>query len=234
MMDPSELAAMLLATLDDRRLSRAERAALRSVLDEQAPSSEKLASFRHKAFSIAQEAAETQHSRELIGWLEDVIKLFIPKTAPAAVAEVRFSPGDACLRLIQDELDRARTSADICVFTITDDRIAARIVSAHTRGVRVRIITDDDKSEDLGSDIERLAAAGIPVRRDRTEHHMHHKFAVLDDERLLSGSYNWTRSAAAHNEENVLLTADTRLVRPYRRAFEELWAALALGCAPRV
>src|SRR6185369_692047 len=96
-----------------------------------------------------------------------------------------FSPGDACLTAILRELERTRKTADICVFTITDDRIARAIIGAHERRVAVRIITDNDKQYDGGSDIDRLRRAGVPLKVDETEHHMHHKFAVLDGATLL-------------------------------------------------
>ena len=47
----------------------------------------------------------------------------------------------------------------------------------------------------------RLARSGIAVAFDSSPHHMHHKFAIFDLTRLLTGSYNWTRSAAESNEE---------------------------------
>ena len=52
---------------------------------------------------------------------------------------------------------------------------------------------------------------------------MHHKFAVFDRRILLTGSYNWTRSAAGHNEENLLVTDEAKLVGPYLQRFEKLW-----------
>ena len=90
----------------------------------------------------------------------------------------------------------------------------------------VRLLTDDDKSFDRGSDIERLEAAGVPVRTDRSEHHMHHKFALFDRALVITGSYNWTRSAARHNRENLLVSDDPRLVAPYLRRFDEDWEGL--------
>lgn len=39
----------------------------------------------------------------------------------------------------------------------------------------MRVITDDDQSRSNGSDIQTIASAGIPVRDDRTNTHMHHK-----------------------------------------------------------
>ena len=40
---------------------------------------------------------------------------------------------------------------------------ADAILAAHKRGVRVRIITDDDQTKTRGSDVHDLAKAGIPV-----------------------------------------------------------------------
>jgi phosphatidylserine/phosphatidylglycerophosphate/cardiolipin synthase-like enzyme len=111
------------------------------------------------------------------------------------------------------------------VFTITDDELTDAVLDAHRRGVKVRVITDNDKANDLGSDVDRLARAGVPVRMDRTEHHMHHKFAVFDGHTVATGSYNWTRSAATHNRENVAVTNDPKLVRAYAEGFDGLWRA---------
>ena len=88
------------------------------------------------------------------------------------------------------------------------------------------MLSDDDKSLDLGSDIERLAASGVPVAVDRSPHHMHHKFALFDGARLLTGSYNWTRSGDRYNHVNLMLTTDPRLVGKYVKAFEEMWVEL--------
>ena len=91
----------------------------------------------------------------------------------------------------------------------------------------MRVVTDNDKAADLGSDVAELAAAGVPVRVDRTPFHMHHKFALFDDARLLAGSYNWTRGAAEQNEESLIDTGDPGLLRAFAGQFAKLWEALA-------
>jgi phosphatidylserine/phosphatidylglycerophosphate/cardiolipin synthase-like enzyme len=113
------------------------------------------------------------------------------------------------------------------VFTVTDDRISDAMLAAHKRGVRLRVITDNDKAFDLGSDVQRLGAAGVAVRVDRTQFHMHHKFALFDGRRLLNGSYNWTRGAARDNEENVVVTDDAALIAAFQGTFDQLWERLA-------
>ena len=39
----------------------------------------------------------------------------------------------------------------------------------------------------------------------------------------MTGSYNWTRSAAEHNRENLAVTDDRRLVAAFSEEFERLW-----------
>jgi phosphatidylserine/phosphatidylglycerophosphate/cardiolipin synthase-like enzyme len=52
------------------------------------------------------------------------------------------------------------------------------------------------------------------------------KFAIADQDLLLTGSYNWTRAAAAENDENIVITDNPQLVRSFTRKFEELWSKL--------
>jgi cardiolipin hydrolase len=116
---------------------------------------------------------------------------------------------------------------DVCVFTITDDEVSDAMVQAMARGVEIRVITDDLKSQDMGSDVGRLKRVEIPLRMDKSDYHMHHKFALFDQSILLTGSYNWTRSAFKYNEENIVVTRDKRLRRAFSQEFEQLWEKLA-------
>lgn len=221
-MGPGEMDEVLASLLDDHRLSRAERKELRSVVAERGLDAERLAVFRSRAFDLAERSLGDE-GKVVVRWLEAVVKSLLPQAEAGPEAEVRFSPGLECLGLINGEIDRAQRTIDICVFTITDDRIVERIGRAHGRGVKIRIITDDDKSLDKGSDIERMRQGGLDIRTDVSPFHMHHKFAIFDRDTVLTGSYNWTRSAATHNQENVVRSTDRALVGTFAKAFARLW-----------
>ena len=136
---------------------------------------------------------------------------------------VYFSPGEDCVNHIIDLINEAYNHLDICVFTISDDRISRAIVDAMKNGVDIRIISDNFKIEDSGSDILDLSRVGIPVKLDTTENHMHHKFMIVDKKIVLTGSYNWTRSAALYNQENIISTEDEEVVLKFSNEFEKLW-----------
>lgn len=211
-------------TFDDKRITSSERKALIKILNDYAPTNHQMNLLRSKIFKLAQNNTSGAKNAQVINWLEDAVKILnSAKPREEVKNNVYFSPGTECLEAILAELGSAFSTIDICVFTISDNRIADKLKYCKMKGVKIRLLTDDEKTFDLGSDIEELARSGISVRIDRTRHHMHHKFCVVDNKRVITGSYNWTRSAEQYNHENVLITNDKKVVDAYCNEFEKLW-----------
>lgn len=136
-----------------------------------------------------------------------------------------YAHGATSLTRLIATLMTARRSLSVAVFSLTCDEIAQALLDLHRRGVKVRLLTDDEQVSSSGSDVASLRAAGIPVRHDGNRTRLlHHKFAVIDGSVLLTGSFNWTRSAVLQNDENVLVLRDAGVARTYERHFEEMWA----------
>jgi mitochondrial cardiolipin hydrolase len=210
-------------TLDDLTFSRSEKKAVSQVLDrDYFLTKEQRDILRVKLFELARQRTEGRQNHAVLDWLEIANKLLLHRQD----TYVYFSPGDQCRNAIKEQLKQAVSSVDICVFTISDNRISDAVRDCYHRGVPIRIITDDEKTEDFGSDIYKLEKAGIQVRLDHSPYHMHHKYAVFDNQRVITGSYNWTRSAADHNLENILLTDDKRAVQAYKDEFDRLWNSM--------
>ena len=228
-MQPDQLRQLLDQSLEDLLLTRSEKQAFRQVFDEISLSPTQLLQLRQIVFQTARERLIQRDSQLIVDWLEEMMKVLQAATANQAELlppECYFAPGDDCPQRIIQLMHAARQEIDICVFTITDDRIADSIIQAHQRGIALRIITDNEKAFDLGSDVTRLQDAGIQVKVDQTPFHMHHKFALFDKQLLLTGSYNWTRGAARDNLENFIVTSERRLVESFHAAFEKLWRRL--------
>ncbi|KAG0245539.1 hypothetical protein B0O80DRAFT_430848 [Mortierella sp. GBAus27b] len=139
-----------------------------------------------------------------------------------------FFPSEQSFHKLVKTLDDSKKSLDICVYTITDDQLAKAIIRAHERGVKVRIISDNDKANDLGSDVNRLRDDNhIGVRLDHSPSYMHHKFAVVDDALVINGSYNWTKGARFDNRENLTLTNSPKAIQEFKAEFERLWKEFA-------
>ncbi len=223
-MDIDALDRNLRESVQDFRLDADEKVELRAL--GQQLDAGRVRFLRNRAFDIVREAILQRPTDSLAAmqWLEQVIKtLDAASDAAPVVSSAYFSPGDSCLRRLGELMRSCRSSLDICVFTIADDRLTDAILHCHARGVQVRVVSDNDKQHDSGSDIARLRDHGVKVRLDDTAAHMHHKFALFDGSLLANGSFNWTRSATRDNDENLVVSDDVNLVRVFGLQFEKLW-----------
>lgn len=229
-----ELETALIKTFDDFRLSSGEKHALKEIFLPYKNDLETLYFARNRAFSLVttQIRDSAKHHLESIKWLEQVIKIIehVGDKKSQLRASVHFSPGTECVTQIRDQIKYAKRTIDVCVFTISDDSISEKLMDAHKRGVTLRIITDDDKSEDTGSDIHRMKKFGIPIKIDNNPSHMHHKFAVIDNNVAINGSFNWTRSASRYNHEDIVVNNNPDIVNEYIRRFTELWSKFKTAC----
>ena len=123
------------------------------------------------------------------------------------------------LKTLQD----SKHSIDVCMLTIASREVSDALISAHQAGVIVRVVTNDEQMMYSGTQASRLRWAGIQVGIDESEFLMHHKFAIVDGELLMSGSLNWTAQGLCGNQENVIITSEAKLVWPFLNQFELLW-----------
>lgn len=149
----------------------------------------------------------------------------LPK--PAAVEDgvsVYFSPNGGCMDALRFAIGRARTTIDVQAFILSTSLVSRPLEDAAKRGVRVRIIMDSEQAEaDFALD-EKLAEAGVAVYRHAVPEggSMHHKTMVIDGATVITGSFNFSRSAQEKNAENlVVITGKPRIAAAYTADFEK-------------
>lgn len=219
-----EIIDYLSGSLSDSILNRQEKQTLKSLVVSKAPGTEQLNFVRSKMFDLANEKIDETNYKLILEWVKNTNSALSARFTTRSSAF--FSPGESCRQAINEQINSAKESLKICVFTISDDMITKAILAAHRRGVNIQLLTDNDKLLDLGSDIIELRKAGIAIKVDNTPNHMHHKFMIADDESAITGSYNWTRSAAKFNYENIIISSEGSLVRDFINEFERLWNSM--------
>jgi len=222
-MNNAEIEKILSDSLLDFRLDQDEKNQLKQLVE--SLRFDQINFLRNKSFALCREYIEAGGSDAFraLNWLERVIKAVLPIEPEDSVeSSAFFSPGKDCRNKIISLVKRAKKRVDICVFTISDNLISDAIQDAYERGVRVTIISDNDKANDRGSDVYSLSEKGVKVLFDDSPNHMHHKFALIDDKILINGSFNWTRSATTSNEENIVVTRDEKLVASFKTQFDKL------------
>ena len=103
--------------------------------------------------------------------------LFFPDTETAN----RTGP----LEELSRTLNSATSSLSVCVFAISNWKLIDILISAHQRGVVVRVIMDKEQMSVNPSPVEKLRRNGIQVRHNSDSYFMHHKFTVVDERCLV-------------------------------------------------
>ena len=63
---------------------------------------------------------------------------------------------------------------------------------------------------------------------------LHHKFAVIDNKTVITGSFNWSPSAAHTNDETLLVIHSPQLAQHFPREMDRLWDGAELGITPNI
>ncbi len=134
---------------------------------------------------------------------------------------------EECEGVVLRNIEQSRESIWIAAYAFTRTRIAAALVAAHRRGVRVEMKMDVNQAEFEGAQklIEWLRSEGVPVTLIRTAGEfsaMHNKFMVFDLSRVVTGSYNFTTVAQVSNWENLVWVDSADMAEQYKQAWDAI------------
>jgi phosphatidylserine/phosphatidylglycerophosphate/cardiolipin synthase-like enzyme len=146
-----------------------------------------------------------------------------PWISSAQDIQVYFSPNGGCERAVISEIKKATQTIDIAMYYLSSGDIARALAGAKENNVRIRIVLDEGQEVEKPSKAGYLVKHGMEVRYHMGFGLMHNKFTVIDGKTLITGSFNWTRTAEERNEENMLILTDGPTVKKYEDRFEYLW-----------
>ena len=151
-----------------------------------------------------------------------------PEATPEVAWKVYFSEVDASeihysleKRLVARLTDAAER-IDAALYHLDSTPVADALIEAHNRGLQVRVVTETDNIDE--EEIGRLQEVGIPVAEDGdSDSYMHHKFIVIDERYVWTGSYNTTYNGAYKNNNNVIIIDSVPLAYNFTQEFRELF-----------
>jgi phosphatidylserine/phosphatidylglycerophosphate/cardiolipin synthase-like enzyme len=141
--------------------------------------------------------------------------------------DIKFARNESVADAIMELIHGASNKIDGALYRFNHPALAQSLEEAVHRGVNVRLVVDGNKYRESRTTQELLTGAIIPFRlgygRQGRGSKMHHKFVILDQRTVLTGSYNWTHESEDENQENLLIVRDPFPVQAYTREFEALW-----------
>jgi phosphatidylserine/phosphatidylglycerophosphate/cardiolipin synthase-like enzyme len=148
---------------------------------------------------------------------------------PARIFNDKGSIADQLVRAI----DSSRVSIDIAIHGLALREIAAALVRAKKRGVRVRIVMNQthvwpEKQRDTRTpEVQQLIDLGFEMKMLRGADQfgvMHNKIAIFDGQILETGSFNWTHAAETWHWENAMFHAEQARVAAYQAYWNWMWS----------
>ncbi|HFE3443012.1 TPA: phospholipase D family protein [Klebsiella aerogenes] len=136
---------------------------------------------------------------------------------------VSFSPGNA-ENAVVNAINNSKSTLDLAAYSFTSKVITKALLRAEQRGVKVRVVVDNNEGIARYSTIPELIKSDIQVRYNGNYQFMHDKYFISDSVTVETGSFNYTSSAAHRNAENVILLKNNATVADsYYQDFERLW-----------
>ncbi|MDE3055352.1 MAG: phosphatidylserine/phosphatidylglycerophosphate/cardiolipin synthase family protein [Verrucomicrobiota bacterium] len=137
---------------------------------------------------------------------------------------------DAKREALEELRNRLRSSKkSICaaLFTFTHPVLLKELLSAYARGIEVTLVIDMHSGVGASSKcVEVLRKAGICVLFSQGVQLLHHKFVIIDETTLITGSANWTQAAFAKNSDTLLVFP--KLTEKQKEYMQSLWRRLRL------
>ena len=127
-----------------------------------------------------------------------------------------------CSDILIAEIESAVATLECAVYTFTLEPIAEALADAAARGVQVWVVIEKDQESPPVTAI--LQQNNVFLRKDGNSDLMHHKFMVVDGNRVVTGSYNWTYSADNKHDENLQIILSEGVASLYQEEFQRLWA----------
>ena len=143
---------------------------------------------------------------------------------PAEVLAVYFTPPTGAVHGLTKHLDGAKKSIRVMAYGFTSVEISQALVRAKQRGVLVELIQDEKSSQNNGEAIAPLVEVGIFVRNDAEHAIQHNKVMLIDDDVVVTGSYNFTNSADKRNAENFMILKSVDAAKRYAENWAIHWA----------
>jgi len=191
----------------------------------------------HGAYSNANHMLRVRSRRLAQDYLREFDEMFVDgRFGPASLAdtpyphvtvngvdmEALFSPDEHPQARLVPLLRRAQEDILLLAYTWTADPLTDALIEAHRKGVAVTGWVEASKLDASGHDYGRMREAGLDVLPDPLPALLHHKVLVIDGYTVVLGSYNFTHSADARNDENVLIVDDADLAAAFFTWWQEV------------
>jgi|GEM_PF-1330943 len=130
-----------------------------------------------------------------------------------------FTPGGRCTDLIDQTILSAKQSVEVQAYSFTSKPIIHALIKAHNNGIDVFVLLDKSNIGMPYAVINALKQSHIPFLIDAIPEIAHNKVMIIDNNTVITGSFNFTKAAQHYYAENVLVIHNKQLAQYYHLNF---------------
>jgi len=143
--------------------------------------------------------------------------------------ELNFPPAQDFGARAVSAYNSEHSKIDAIMYRITDSRHTDALIAAHSRGVPVRLIIENNEYRDPDYlwdawNVDRLYMSGIKMRWRGHDGENHEKLTLLYGQALtIFGSSNWTTASASLQQEHNYFTTKQAIFQWFEDEFNRMW-----------
>lgn len=137
---------------------------------------------------------------------------------------VIFAPEADEVAALSAAIAQAQRSIHFMTFVFSLEELAeTMLLQSAKQGLALRGIFERRNSIASWSQLPALHCAGAEMRQDGNPYTLHHKVIIIDQETVITGSFNFSNNAAKSNDENILIIRDATIAGLYLDEWRRLW-----------
>jgi phosphatidylserine/phosphatidylglycerophosphate/cardiolipin synthase-like enzyme len=151
-----------------------------------------------------------------------IVKALTPSLNIGGVqVENYFSPPDHVMDKLVAYVQAAKKSVRFMAFTYTSQPLASAMIADAQKGLIVQGVIEN-RGASQGA-LPSFTCANVPVKTDGNKYTMHHKVIIIDDQTVITGSFNFTKSADEANDDNVIVIHSPAVAQLYLQEFAKVY-----------
>lgn len=134
---------------------------------------------------------------------------------------IYFSPKGGATQAVVNAINNAKTTIYVQAYSFTSAPISQALIEAKERGIHVEALLDKSNVREKFTQADALSKRGIHILIDDKHAIAHNKIIIIDKQKVITGSFNFSKAAEESNAENLLILNSRELADIYAKNYEE-------------
>jgi len=133
--------------------------------------------------------------------------------------QVLFASENEVIDAVIETINGADEIIRFMTFSYTQDDLGQAMLALGENGIELQGVFETTGSGTRFSEMTTLFCAGHDMRRDGNRGILHHKVIIVDDQTVITGSFNFSANATESNDENLVIISNPQIAELYLAEF---------------